>query len=101
MENVVVAVFPVESEAYQAFSRIKDGTTELSGYLVSQMAIVKKMGNNVQLEDEFDTGMKTSDDTISGGLIGALIGILGRPLGYSVRRRHRYFNWQLHRFRRY
>ena len=55
MENVVVAVFPVESEAYQAFSRIKDGTTELSGYLVSQMAIVKKMGNNVQLEDEFDT----------------------------------------------
>ena len=41
MENVVVAVFPVESEAYQAFSRIKDGTTELSGYLVSQMAIVK------------------------------------------------------------
>ena len=46
MENVVVAVFPVESEAYQAFSRIKDGTTELSGYLVSQMAIVKKMGNN-------------------------------------------------------
>ncbi len=42
MENVVVAVFPVESEAYQAFSRIKDGTTELSGYLVSQMAIVKK-----------------------------------------------------------
>ena len=70
MENVVVAVFPVESEAYQAFSRIKDGTTELSGYLVSQMAIVKKMGNNVQL-------------------------------GYSVRRRHRYFNWQLHRFRRY
>ena len=81
MENVVVAVFPVESEAYQAFSRIKDGTTELSGYLVSQMAIVKKMGNNVQLEDEFDTGMKTSDDTISGGLIGALIGILGGPLG--------------------
>ena len=81
MENVVVAVFPVESEAYQAFSRIKDGTTELSGYLVSQMAIVKKMGNNVQLEDEFDTGMKTSDDTINGGLIGALIGILGGPLG--------------------
>ena len=74
MENVVVAVFPVESEAYQAFSRIKDGTTELSGYLVSQMAIVKKMGNNVQLEDEFDTGMKTSVDTINGGLIGALIG---------------------------
>ena len=43
MENIVVAVFPVESEAYQAFSKIKDGTTELSGYLVSQMAIVKKM----------------------------------------------------------
>ena len=42
MENIVVAVFPVESEAYQAFSKIKDGTTELSGYLVSQMAIVKK-----------------------------------------------------------
>ena len=31
MENIVVAVFPVESEAYQAFSKIKDGTTELSG----------------------------------------------------------------------
>ena len=78
MENIVVAVFPVESEAYQAFSKIKDGTTELSGYLVSQMAIVKKMGNNVQLEDAFDTGRETSDDTIAGGLIGALI---GGPLG--------------------
>ena len=66
MENIVVAVFPVESEAYQAFSKIKDGTTELSGYLVSQMAIVKKMGNNVQLEDAFDTGRETSDDTIAG-----------------------------------
>ena len=81
MENIVVAVFPVESEAYQAFSKIKDGTTELSGYLVSQMAIVKKMGNNVQLEDAFDTGRETSDDTIAGGLIGALIGIIGGPLG--------------------
>ena len=28
MENIVVAVFPVESEAYQAFSKIKDGTTD-------------------------------------------------------------------------
>ena len=81
MENIVVAVFPVESEAYQAFSKIKDGTTELSGYFVSQMAIVKKIGNNVKLEDAFDTGRETSNDTIAGGLIGALIGILGGPLG--------------------
>ena len=81
MENIVVAVFPVESEAYQAFSKIKDGTTELSGYLVSQMVIVKKIGNNVQLEDAFDTGRDTSDDTVAGGLIGALIGIIGGPLG--------------------
>ena len=81
MENIIVAVFPVESQAYQAFSKIKEETGQLSGYLVSQMAIVEKTGNHVRMLDSFDTGMETANDTISGGLIGAVIGILGGPLG--------------------
>lgn len=80
MESVVSIVFAVESEAFQALSELRK-TPVHTGYAVSQAALVKKTEGKIVLEDGFDTGMETTDDTRVGGLIGALFGILGGPLG--------------------
>ncbi|MDE7273912.1 MAG: DUF1269 domain-containing protein [Lachnospiraceae bacterium] len=80
MENVVMVLFDVESEAYQALSELKrDAVNPL--YTISQMELVKKMNGRILPCDGFDSGVDTRDDAVMGGLIGGLVGILGGPLG--------------------
>lgn len=78
-ENIVIATYEVESEAYQALSEIKHETTN-ANYTISQAAIVKKENGHLNMRDGFDSGRET-DDTWKGGLIGSLVGILGGPIG--------------------
>ena len=80
MENIVVAMFQVESEAYQAFSGFKRDYAN-STYTISQMVLVKKENGTLTAGDSFDSGVKTSNDTILGGLLGGFIGLLGGPIG--------------------
>ena len=80
MDNILMAIFPVESEAYQAFSELKrDPAGE--NYLVSQAVLVKKDAQALQVCETFDTGADSADDTLRGSLIGACIGVLGGPVG--------------------
>ena len=79
-ENIIVVNFDVESEAYQALSELRHASVT-PGYVVSQACIIKKEGGRILLQDEFDTGVETTDDTHRGGVIGGLVGILGGPLG--------------------
>ena len=78
-ENIVIATYEVESEAYQALSEIKHETTN-ANYTISQAMIVKKENGKLNMRDGFDSGNETND-TWTGGLIGSLVGILGGPLG--------------------
>lgn len=80
MDNIIMAVFPVESEAYQAFSELKRDPAGAS-FLVSQAVLVKKEGNDLKTCESFDTGVESADDTYRGSLIGTCIGILGGPIG--------------------
>lgn len=80
MENVKIAVFKVESEAYQAMTEIKNNLVN-ENYILSQMALIKKENGKIILKDAFDTGVETTDDTKMGGVIGGLLGIIGGPLG--------------------
>lgn len=80
MESVISIVFKVESEAYQALAELRRQPVS-ERYIVSQAALVKKSGGQITLEDAFDTGAETNDDTVIGGLIGSLMGVLGGPLG--------------------
>ena len=81
MEKVIVTVFKVESEAYQALSKMKSHTAYQESLKFSQVALLKKSNGQIQWKDGFDTGIITGDDTWKGGLLGGLIGILGGPLG--------------------
>ena len=80
MENIIVVTFEVESEAYQAFSELKANTYNDS-YVISQAALAKNSGGRIEALDWFNVGGVANDDAILGGVLGALIGIVGGPIG--------------------
>jgi len=79
-ESVIVINFDVESEAYQAFSDLKRVSVN-PDFVISQACILKNEEGRIIDKDYFDTGVESADDTRRGGLVGALIGVLGGPLG--------------------
>ena len=79
-QNIVVGLFEVESEAYQALTQLKQYPGDEKSF-VSAAALVKKENSAIRMLDSFDTGANTADDTAVGGLVGALFGILGGPIG--------------------
>ena len=80
MENVVVAIFDVESEGYQAITELKQAPAGADA-IISQAFLIRKEYGRIITKDEYDTGIQTQDDTVKGGLLGAFVGILGGPLG--------------------
>jgi len=80
MDNVVTAVFDVESEAYKAFTEIRNKPFG-AGYIVAEAALLKRTGDVVTVADSFDAAGVTSDDTTTGMIVGSLVGILGGPFG--------------------
>ncbi|HFU3985078.1 TPA: DUF1269 domain-containing protein [Streptococcus suis] len=80
MENIVVSIFHVESEAFQAFSELKQfGQTENTK--LAQVSIVKAEDRIIKVKDSFDLMNSVGSDYFEGGLMGSLIGVLGGPLG--------------------
>ena len=80
MENVVAAIFDVESEGLQALSEIRQKPAG-ENYFVAEAALLKMEEGQVKTLDGFDTGAATSDDTAKGIIVGSLVGIIGGPLG--------------------
>ncbi len=78
--NVMIVNFKVPSEAYQAFVELRHEAVD-DFYVIGQAAIVKNEKGKYVVKDSFDTGSATLDDTMKGGLVGALVGILGGPVG--------------------
>ena len=79
-QNIVVGLFEVESEAYQAMTELKQNPGDEKSY-VSTAALVKKENGSLRTLDAFDTGANTTDDMAIGGVVGALFGVLGGPVG--------------------
>lgn len=80
MENVVVSVFSVESEAFQAFAEIRQAPWNV-GFSVIEAALVKRENGRVVLLEGYDLDEKAGSDTALGAVIGGLIGLLGGPFG--------------------
>lgn len=79
-ENIIIVNFKIESQAYQAYSEIKRDTYNRA-CLISQLMLVEKHKGQIIPYETFDTGIESSDDTLKGGILGGLIGILGGPIG--------------------
>lgn len=80
MQNVLTAIFNVESEGYQAFKEIQDGFAA-EQYFIPQMALVKKNYGYLKTLDSYESPLLTDGQTFGGGLFGSLIGVLGGPIG--------------------
>ena len=80
MENVVASIFHIESEAFQAFSELKQ-FVQTENTKLAQALIVKAENGVINVKDSFDLIDSLGDGYFEGGLIGSLIGILGGPLG--------------------
>ena len=72
-QNIVVGLFEVESEAYQALTELKQNPGTESSYLTAA-ALIKKENGALRTLDSFDTGAHTTDDMAIGGPLGVLLG---------------------------
>ena len=77
--NVVVTIFDIESEAFQAFNELSRATYG-EGYDVYEAALVKVENGAVKMLDGFSFAPADAD-TSTGIIIGSLVGIIGGPLG--------------------
>lgn len=77
--NVVIAIFDVESEAYQAFSELKN-TSAGEGYVVPEAVLFKNENGTINVIDGFTIAPPDSGTT-KGIVIGSLMGIIGGPIG--------------------
>ena len=80
MLNIVVSIFEVESEAYQAITELKN-QKGLKTSIMSEAVLVDKKNGYYTILDNFVIEPDAMDDMAKGGLIGMCIGILGGPLG--------------------
>ena len=53
-------------------------------YVVSQAALVKRGNGNTETLETFDSGAKTSNDTLLGGVAGGILGLAAGPVGALV-----------------
>jgi hypothetical protein len=78
--NVVVTIFEVESEAFQAFTELRAKCAG-TGYTAAEAALVRNKEGRIDMLDGFSLGPAAGDDTALGIVVGSLIGILGGPIG--------------------
>ena len=79
MENLVVSVFNTESEAYQSFADLK-AFRQTQTTKVAQIALVKNENGHIVEKERYDFEDSTTDATLEGGLLGAVIGLLASCL---------------------
>ncbi len=80
MQNIIAVNFEVESEGYQAITALSRMPVR-EHFTILEMALVKQKEGRLSVCDSFNSGLHTTDDTLRGGLIGSLVGILGGPVG--------------------
>ena len=78
--NVVITIFEVESEAFQAFAELRARHTG-AGYTAVEAALVRNKEGRIDMLDGFSLDAAVGDDTAMGIVIGSLVGILGGPIG--------------------
>jgi uncharacterized membrane protein len=81
MERIICVVFDNETKAYDGSKALNELDTEGSISIHAKAVIVKKADGKTEIKDEGD---EFPIRTIGGTAIGALIGLLGGPVGMGI-----------------
>ncbi len=80
MYNIVGALFANESEARKAMAALSENP-QINGTTIYQISLIKRVEGVLKLCDNFTSAYLKAGDTVKGGLIGGLIGVLSGPIG--------------------
>lgn len=80
MSNIVGALFTKESEAREAMAALSENP-QINGTTIYQISLVKRKEGVLKLCDNFTSQHLNSNDTVKGGVVGGLIGLLAGPVG--------------------
>lgn len=78
MKKVILATFKEDSVAYEAFSKVSN-MGDATNLKINQLAVIQKTPKGYDVKDSLDN--QTESRMFNGGVIGAVIGIMGGPLG--------------------
>ncbi len=78
MSTIIVATFDDESKTYQAFSEVKRASVERKLKINGLTVMHRNLEGNFVVKD---AAIKNYGGSMTGGIIGSLIGIMGGPLG--------------------
>ena len=83
MYNIAAVEFANESAARLALKGLSE-TPKINGTTIYQIALVKRQNGELKLCDNFTSDYLTDSDTVKGGLIGGLIGLLRGGIGMML-----------------
>jgi uncharacterized membrane protein len=81
-DNVIAVSFPEEADAYEALARLKELDSKGSVGVRGAAVVTREQDGKITIKDQF--GQESYEDTVGGGLLGLLIGVLGGPIGVLV-----------------
>jgi len=81
-ENVIAVSFPQEANAYEALARLKELDSEGTVGVRGAAVVAREDDGRIAIKDQL--GGDSFEDTVGGGLLGLLVGVLGGPLGVLI-----------------
>ena len=80
MKNIVLMNFKNEPEAYESYDKIKN--IQVDDSYVYEAALFKEDEGKLNVIDSYNLTENSGSDTVTGGLIGVLLGLFTGPFGW-------------------
>jgi uncharacterized membrane protein len=80
--NVIAVTFDREANAYEGLARLKELDSREDIHVHGAAVVAREDDGKLVIKEQFSE--KDYDETVGGGLIGLLVGVLGGPLGILI-----------------